>query len=117
MAWHKLHFSTSWQTHLQLGNARPVYEDEVNIVYAQALQDLVACKLRLDGALLQCMHCASDEIHFPCSSLLVAADVKVATESSQGMTWEVGGVAVKMDLCGANFACDEDVFPGHLRGL
>ena len=56
MAWHKLHFSVRWLIHLQLGDARPVYEDEVNIVNAQALQDLVACKLRLDGPLLQCTH-------------------------------------------------------------
>ena len=53
MAWHKLQFSVRWLIHLQLGDARPVYEDEVNIVDAQALQDLVACKLRLDGPLLQ----------------------------------------------------------------
>ena len=60
MAWHQLQCSRSWLTHLQLGNARPVYEDEVNIVDAQALQDLVACKLRLDGPLLQCMNCAPE---------------------------------------------------------
>ena len=92
-----------------------MYEDEVNIVYAQALQDLVACKLRLDGALLQRMHCASDEIHFPCQNFLVAAEV--AAEGSQGMAWEMGGVAMKMDLCRADFACDKDVIPGHFGGL
>ena len=90
VALHKLHFSVTGLAHLQLGDTRPVYEDKVNIVNAEALQDLVACKLRLDSPLLQCTHCVSDENHIPCSKLLIAADVEMAAEGSQDMLWGSG---------------------------